>query len=108
MPENASCLLTVRAPIAVIISGDTRATKPHKAMFQVCQRCSSLPSMRKFVCTQLIPFVPRQRMLETLRHIEGYEQLQFEEVLFLDDEEANVLGANSLGMLTVQYSDDAN
>ena len=57
---------------AVIISGEECAVKPHKRMYY--------------------------KMLKKLKTIPGYHDLKYEEILFIDDEPANIKTAKRMGM----------
>ncbi len=63
----------------VVISGDTKATKP---------------SAMSFEC-----------LLRELRALDGFADLEPAEVVFLDDEKANVLRADSMGFRACVYVD---
>ncbi len=65
----------------VVISGDTGVTKPSAASFE--------------------------RLLEKLRAIEGYADLEPAHIVFLDDEKANAERAKNMGFHAYQYLDEA-
>lgn len=63
----------------VIVSGAVHACKPCAPMYE--------------------------HMLEELRKFAGFEDLVFSEILFVDDEDANVKGAQAVGMQGLLYDD---